>query len=179
MVAAVVLAGGKSSRMGCDKSQLKLSGVSLIEHSKNTLSEAGIKNIFISGKNGIQDQHINLGPLGGILASLEYLTNFNYVLFTTVDMPLLNKQVFQNILNNQNSKIVYIENHFFPLLICNTAFNRQVISKQLNIGHLSIKNMLKQVGSLSLKNKFSNKLFLNANTREDWLMILKINGQTA
>lgn len=177
-VAGVVLAGGQSSRMGCDKSQLEISGVPLTKHSIKLLRDAGINDVFISGKQGIRDQHINKGPLAGILASLEFLKEFNYVLFTTVDMPLLDKHIFQHLLSHQNSKAVYIENYFFPLLICNTETNRKNITLQLSNESLSINHMLRELGSISLKNQFAKELFLNANTKNQWLKILEIMGQS-
>lgn len=177
-VAGVVLAGGQSSRMGCDKSQLQIAGISLTQHASKILKQAGIKDIYISGKQGIQDQHINKGPLAGIIACLEFLNTFKYVLFTSVDMPLLNKQVFQHLISHQNSTAVYIENYYFPLLISNTEMNRKTIAHQLSKQSLSIKNMLKKLGAVSLTNHFTNEMFLNANTKDDWIKVLDIIGQS-
>ncbi len=177
-VAGVVLAGGQSRRMGCDKSELEISGVSLTNHAFNILNQAGIKEVFISGKKGIQDQQKNKGPLAGIVASLDFLKSFKFVLFTTVDMPLLNKHVFHQLISHQNSKAVYIEKHFFPLLICNSEINRNCINQQLNNENLSIKNLLKQLCAESLHNPFESDVFLNANTNADWLKVLEITGQT-
>jgi len=174
MIAGVVLAGGQSSRMGRDKSLMQLQGSALIEHAKNLLINAGIKNTYISGKDGIQDQFINKGPLSGISASLENLKEYSQVLFTTVDMPLLDIKVINEIIKHQKSPAVYIKNYCFPLLILNTNENRHIINLQILSEDLSIKKMLHNLNAVELENKFSKEVFSNVNTNEDWLKVLKI-----
>ena len=172
MIAGVVLAGGLSSRMGCDKSQLEISGVSLIEHSKDVLKKAGLNNIFISGHQGIKDKIKNKGPLVGILSSLEHLNNYQHILFTTVDMPLINEEIYLQLIEYKNTPAVYIENFFFPLLIDNSTTNRNIISSLIDNNQLSIGNMLKSLKATAIKSHFEQMLFANANTKADWKVIL-------
>lgn len=170
-IAGVVLAGGKSSRMGVDKSQLKLGKKSLLQHGKQIIKDSGIKDIFISGKDGIQDSYEEKGPLAGILASLEKLDNYDHVLFTPVDMPMLNKYVFLKLISEKNQTVCYFENYFLPLLICNNAINKKIIKQQIINNKLSINNTLKQLEAKPIKNHFPENIFLNANTSSDWLEI--------
>ncbi|MBN1141224.1 MAG: molybdenum cofactor guanylyltransferase [Deltaproteobacteria bacterium] len=78
---AVILAGGKSSRMGADKSLLSLAGRPLIQHLHaqlhgtfgRILVSVGSENRFpfLDGALPVFDAAPGLGPLGGILAALE------------------------------------------------------------------------------------------------------------
>lgn len=175
MLAAVVLAGGKSSRMGCDKSQLKLANISLLQRAEDILQAAHIQHIYISGQQGsqqdIEDLHKNLGPLAGIYASLSHLADCEHVLFVTVDMPLVNKEILTYLLPHKNPTAVYLGDYFFPLLLCNSQKNRDKISFLLEHKQLSIHNMLQQMAATALANPFKPECFLNANTPQDWQML--------
>jgi len=113
----VVLAGGLSSRMGQDKSQLIhqkfsrqkpshlnksvnssiKSKVSMLDFSKQLLADAGINNIVISGDNHqIPDYVAQAGPVGGIYSVLaHYLANSpehlqpRALLILPIDLPLM------------------------------------------------------------------------------------------
>ena len=76
---AVVLAGGKSSRMGQDKALILFNEKPLLLHIANILQEVNSK-VYISGKKGaynsflypqIADVYPEKGPLGGIYSALE------------------------------------------------------------------------------------------------------------
>ena len=49
-VGAVILAGGESRRMGRDKAWLEVNGRPLIGRGLGVVREAGIKEIFLSGR---------------------------------------------------------------------------------------------------------------------------------
>jgi len=96
-VSAVILSGGKSRRMGQDKSLLPLNGQPMIEHIVETL-EAHFDEILIGasdvGKYAflnrpvIQDQVPDQGPLMGILSCLERSANdLNFVMACDVPEP--------------------------------------------------------------------------------------------
>ena len=48
-ISGVVLAGGFSSRMGTDKSRLKIGGMALLEIQIRKLQRLGIQDIMVSG----------------------------------------------------------------------------------------------------------------------------------
>ena len=85
----VVLAGGKSSRMGTDKADLVLKNKTLLHNACDLLKDAGAKNILISrniinplkssshyspsdypSEKYVKDIYPNSGPLGGIYSTL-------------------------------------------------------------------------------------------------------------
>ena len=74
-IALVILAGGKSSRMGREKSDLILNGNTFLEIQIEKGKQLGIKKIYISGYKGVRcteeivmDRIKNRGPLGGLEA---------------------------------------------------------------------------------------------------------------
>jgi molybdopterin-guanine dinucleotide biosynthesis protein A len=83
-LSAVILAGGKSSRMGRDKAFLEIGGRTLLARQIQTVREAGAGEVFISGRAGVNysepgcrvltDQFSRIGPLVGIHAALAVAT---------------------------------------------------------------------------------------------------------
>ena len=72
-IALVILAGGKSSRMGREKSDLILNGNTFLEIQIEKGKQLGIKKIYISGYKGVRcteeivmDRIKNRGPRGGV-----------------------------------------------------------------------------------------------------------------
>lgn len=94
----VVLAGGRSSRMGRDKAGLEWQGQNLLEHAVQRLQEAGCEPVLVSGRPahplGVPDLEPYAGPPAAVLAILEHLhagaaLDGRPLLFLPVDMPLV------------------------------------------------------------------------------------------
>src|SRR5690349_130325 len=78
---AVILAGGKSSRMGRDKAWLEINGQILLTRQIELVQAGGATEVFISGRAGmdysafgcrvLQDRFPNAGPLAGIERALD------------------------------------------------------------------------------------------------------------
>src|SRR5262245_37154670 len=99
-LAAYVLAGGKSTRMGHDKAFLAFQGQTLLERSL-TKARAVTDHVYIVGSRSefssyapvIEDIFPNRGPLGGIHAALASSeADLNLVL--AVDMPFVVPEFF-------------------------------------------------------------------------------------
>jgi molybdopterin-guanine dinucleotide biosynthesis protein A len=94
-VAGYVLAGGKSSRMGCDKALVELAGRPLIAHSTEKLRAICAEVAILSDNDQltaygrlVRDLRPGCGPLGGIEAALaESMHDWN--LLVPVDVPFL------------------------------------------------------------------------------------------
>lgn len=96
--AAVLLAGGKSSRMGRDKSALLVSGRPLWERQLEVLRGTEPAELFISGKCdgpyagcGVEilaDEYADAGPLAGIASALRRC-GCEWLLVLAVDMPAM------------------------------------------------------------------------------------------
>ncbi len=92
----IVLAGGKSQRMGRDKATLELGGKTFLQLQVEKLQALGVKDILVSGGEGplpsgiarVSDAYPGRGPLGGLHACLQAAQNPS-CLVLTVDTPLV------------------------------------------------------------------------------------------
>lgn len=98
-----VMAGGKSSRMGSDKSFMPLHGKPMIEHVLAKIDGMGSETIIISNDTErydfldysiYSDIYTDFGPLGGLHAALTYAAN-QYILVVACDMPWLNRSLLE------------------------------------------------------------------------------------
>ena len=95
-ISMVVLAGGASSRMGRDKSDLTIEGKTFLEMQIEKGKKLGIRDILLSGYHGenkyeypiIPDRFPGKGPLGGLEACFRKAKN-PYCLVLGVDVPLV------------------------------------------------------------------------------------------
>lgn len=93
-VSGIVLAGGRSSRMGQDKAALPLCGKTLMEWQIEKLRYLGIQDIMISGADApegarcVEDIYEARGPMGGLHACLKQAQN-PCCLVVGVDIPLV------------------------------------------------------------------------------------------
>ena len=93
---AVILAGGKSSRMGRDKAFVEIGGQILLARQIQLVREIGACEIFISGRADadysafgcpvLKDKFPDAGPLAGIERALDALSS-PLLLALAVDLP--------------------------------------------------------------------------------------------
>src|SRR5258706_11754457 len=93
---AVILAGGRSSRMGRDKAWLEVGGQTLLARQIGLVREMGATEIFISGRADadysafrcpiLQDKFLGAGPLAGIERALDAAQS-PLLLVLAVDLP--------------------------------------------------------------------------------------------
>jgi molybdopterin-guanine dinucleotide biosynthesis protein A len=103
---AVILAGGKSSRMGRDKAFLEIDGQSLLARQISLVRDIGAAEIFISGRTGVDysafncrvltDEFPDLGPLVGISTALTALSE-PLLLVLAVDMANINQDFLKKL----------------------------------------------------------------------------------
>lgn len=113
----LVLAGGRSSRMGQDKARLRWHGAPLLGHMQQLLHAAGAQRVVVSGnypeENGIPDDTADLGPLGG-LASVAATLPDGPLLIVPVDMPQLTPQLLSALAAQPENCVCYAE-HMLPM----------------------------------------------------------------
>jgi molybdopterin-guanine dinucleotide biosynthesis protein A len=189
MIAGLILAGGKSSRMGTDKSLLTLpdSQLSLLEHGQKQLALLCGKHVFISGsqhKQGIADVIPDCGPLSGIHGALTHIqlyhTYITELLVVAIDMPDLCPDDFNYLLKmgRNNHSLCSFEHCFLPLYIplsvdvtqyLHTVLKHQSADAtyQPKQRQFSIKMMLKSLHGLQIAPLIKTQLN-NINTPQQW-----------
>ncbi|MBI6874949.1 molybdenum cofactor guanylyltransferase [Clostridium aciditolerans] len=104
---AVILCGGKSSRMGFDKSKIKIEGRLLIEIIGEKLEKIFNEIILVAEKEDkfenlkykvVEDMEKNYGPAGGIYTGLKNASS-KYVFFLACDMPKINIDYIKYLMN--------------------------------------------------------------------------------
>ena len=95
----LLLAGGKSARMGTNKAELLYEGKTFLEHMLDKARMLGIDKYYISGYESprddvhtVWDQYENRGPLGGIHACMKSMDT-PYCLVVPVDTPNLPSEI--------------------------------------------------------------------------------------
>ena len=106
-VTVAVMAGGKSSRMGTDKSFVPLLGKPLIEHVLERVEGLGDDVIVITNRPEsyayldlplFRDIHSGHGPLGGLHTALSH-AGHPHVLVVACDMPWLSRPLLTYMLS--------------------------------------------------------------------------------
>jgi len=103
---AVILAGGKSSRMGRDKAFLEMDGQTLLARQIETVCAAGATEVFLSGRAEVDysasglpvllDRFSDAGPLAGIHAALAAARQ-PLLLVLAVDLPAMNAMFLRSL----------------------------------------------------------------------------------
>lgn len=167
-IAGVVLAGGRSSRMGQDKAHMDYHGRTLVDHMAALLKETGLTDIHISGRTGescastgyrcLQDSRPFAGPAAAIRDVLVRLADYDGVLFVPVDMPFLTRAVLQDLLRHQNG--AHYEGWPLPLYLPTSGNPGEGQSVRQMISGMNVKTLpLPEAG---------HGCFANLNTPEDW-----------
>jgi len=189
MLAGLILAGGKSSRMGTDKSLLRLpnSQQTLLEYCQEQLALVCDNTIFISGsehKQGIADVIPNCGPISGIHGAIthfeKYHPDITELLVVAVDMPDLCPEDFNYLLKmgRENHSLCSFENCFLPLYVplstdlteyLATVLEHQPdnVLMQRKKRQYSLKNMLDSLQGLQIQ-PLKNTQLDNINTPVQW-----------
>ena len=182
---AVVLAGGKSSRMGFDKSTMVLQNKKLIESTIKKLDSL-FDDIIISG-DGLEkksefnhdkivvDKVKGVGPLGGMISALE-MAQSDRLFVIPCDMPVIDIKYISFMMKymDDNEIILSEKNGYFepfPGFYSKSLIPR--IEELINQNRRSIRSIFEcsrtKVISESEWKKlgFSEEIFTNLNTTQD------------
>ena len=190
-ITGIILSGGKSSRMGENKSLLKIGNKTIIERIVELMKDIFSENIIITNTPDeykflqlplYEDIYKWKGPLAGIHSGLTYSkTEKNFVI--SCDTPLMTKEMIQYIVNFQTRK---------PIVFCRAAGYHQplvgVYKKQIIIEiekflsdndettDKSFHHFLKKVNAEIIDPQdllfYKDELFFNVNSPDDYTIIL-------
>jgi molybdopterin-guanine dinucleotide biosynthesis protein A len=172
VVIGAIIAGGKSRRMGTDKTQLKIGDRDLLEHAKHIFSVSKIETVLISHPTHIPDRISDCGPLGGIDAILDISKeNCSHVIFMPVDMPMMKSDLLSRLKASDPENIAVRFSQFtFPFRLANTNGVREIVKARLGLRRqLSLMALQSKLECLEINIPDSqNMAFTNLNSPEDW-----------
>jgi molybdopterin-guanine dinucleotide biosynthesis protein A len=183
-ITGIILAGGKSSRMGTDKGFLQLNNKPFVRYSIAALQPLVSKILIVSddakydtfGLKRITDSTKDAGPVAGIYSGLEASkTEWNLIL--SCDIPLITSHVLQKLINavDDASDIIQAESNgkTMPLI---ALYKRSVKTKFLELLQNDERRLRIAVNQCSFKNVALDKVnidaTMNINTKEDFKHIL-------
>ncbi|SFC16889.1 molybdenum cofactor guanylyltransferase [Pseudoalteromonas denitrificans] len=171
----LVLAGGRSSRMGTDKALLLKGKTNLLTVAKHILEHSKCTEVLVSRNQGegIKDRYQDQGPLAGIEAALDHIPDNTWLTILPVDMPLIRVQDLIQLQNaaQQSNTAVYFESHMLPCIVKVTKELKLFLQAALDGKYKnSIFAMLKTQNAHTITQ--ADPLYLtNANTPSDWCAV--------
>lgn len=176
---AIIMTGGKSSRMGQDKSTLEIDGLKITEKTANQL-RPWFDEIIIScatpSKNfesikdviSVYDEKEHYGPLMGVYSSLKYSSNrINFII--ACDIPEIDLNLIYILLSESdeyNAALpVFHEDRYEPLFAMYTKECLKVAESLIekNVGRMS--TLIENCNTKIIKNHNSD-WYYNLNTPE-------------
>ena len=115
-ITAIILSGGKSSRMGINKSFLKISDKTIIERLRNLLQNI-FKDVILITNEPVEYTFLGLpiyedifrhrGPLAGIHSGLKHSkTNLNFII--SCDLPFMTKEMINYLIEYKTNKLITV-----------------------------------------------------------------------
>jgi molybdenum cofactor guanylyltransferase len=167
-----VLAGGLSSRMGRDKSRLRLGEHSLLNRIKDTVEAVGLPLRIIR-----RDLIPRCGPLGGVYTGLK-TSRCEAELFLACDMPFISAALITKLLKQTGppGHAVFAAADAttgFPFLVSVAAL--PVVEQQIRSKDFSLQALARALRArlVRVPRPQQDELF-NINTAEDWQTALRL-----
>lgn len=179
-ITGIILAGGKSSRMGTDKGTLVLNKKTFIQHIIEAM-EPLVNNIIIVSDNPnhsefnikrVEDSIKNAGPLAGIYSGLQH-SKTDYNLVVSCDVPLITSKVLQELIKNyeEGFNVIQLESHLksMPLTAIYKKTCLQLIKDLLDKGERRVRFAVSQLKTKTIKlDDEASSGLKNINTKEEF-----------
>jgi molybdenum cofactor guanylyltransferase len=179
---AVLLAGGKSSRMGQDKAFLEIGGEQLWRLQMEKLRQLSPEQIMLSGPRRnewkayevIPDEVENAGPLAGVAAALTKC-GMSHLVVLAIDLPMMTSNFLRLLLSlcgHNHGAVPRSANGFEPLAAVYPASCASTANAALRAGDFSLQNFVREAISEKLLverhiSRAEASLFTNLNTPAD------------
>ncbi len=113
----LILAGGRSTRMGQDKATVSYKGQSLLDHARALMTELNVDAVIVLGRpdepDGIADDIAHEGPAVSLYRWLLKADLPARIIVTPVDMPLLQADMVNELLKAEPGG--YFDDLYLPL----------------------------------------------------------------
>lgn len=186
----VILAGGKSTRMGQNKALLTIKNKPVIQWIFEALSPV-VDEVIIIANNQEEyefldvpiygDRFLNKGPLAGLDSAL-YHSSSNRIIATACDTPFVKTEVFEYLLNASNHTDITVpmfEDKMHPLSAVYQKGIHHFIHNQLKNDDLKVRKVFDQVNT-KYERTFANiqkdvlkEHFFNMNYPEEYELAKK------
>lgn len=177
-ITGIILAGGKSSRIGSDKGFILLNGSTFISYIIETLKPFVEEIIIVSnnsdydvfGHKRVHDIINNAGPLAGLYSGLYHSKNENNLVLSC-DVPMINSYILKKLINEVEEKIdivqIQSQNRTMPLIAIYKKHCKQLCLKLLESGERRLKVAVEQLNTKTVMLDIHlEKYIRNINTKE-------------
>lgn len=191
-ITGVILSGGRSSRMGVNKSFLKLGNQTIIERIVDLMKSIFSEVIIITNT---PDEYIFLnlplyediykwkGPLAGIHSALVH-SKTDKVFVVSCDVPLMSREMIEYIINHKSDKpVVFCEaaGYHQPLVGVYSKSILSAVEKFISNEKLDDKSFHKFLNNVDADiihpqklDFYKDEIFFNVNRPEDFEQIKKL-----
>ena len=180
-VSAIILAGGKCTRMGKNKAELTINETTLLDIQAKKCRAIGIDDVIISGYHGsipgtrtIPDIIPGKGPLSGIHAGLTASEN-KACLVLSVDVPLVSPETLKELISAHSCGITMLSNNgkAEPTISVIDSSLAETAEEILKTEKTSVMRLMDEAGAEYYEYKGVKELLSNCNTPEDFQHVLK------
>lgn len=178
----VIIAGGKSSRMGQPKGLLEYNGFSFVQHIIYNTSVFDRQYISANsdiynhlGCEIIADNHKDIGPLGALEACIRK-SNSEYVFFIPCDMPFINEEnifhLYSQLTYDADAVVMTAEGRVFPTVAVYRKNVLPLIEEQIETENYRLMELLDRINTVYVQREHPQQ-FGNINTPQDYKKIIK------
>ena len=184
----ILLAGGKSSRMGREKAELIYEGKTFVQHMLDKARAAGIEKCLLSGYEAegldaltVWDEYPQRGPLGGIHACMK-AAETPYCLVLPIDVPALPVEILEGLLSchekRQSDKVLIWEHGVRqePLIAIYPTAMAEAIGDIIRRQPAPVFRALDRLGWDSFIMETEEGLGMNINTPEAYKKLIGDDG---
>lgn len=178
----VVLAGGRSSRMGTNKAQLRWHGVPMLDRQVGLLKSSGCDAVVVSGPhvNGhhcIPDVRPFRGPVAALSTVVAKLSGLFCVapgrmVVVPVDMPFLDAALIRQLATHAAPLLAYA-GHPLPLAMRVDATSSAVLAHHAQHPSPSLQELWRMVPGAVWLPPENTAALGNANTPAEWEAIVR------
>lgn len=191
---AVVLCGGKSKRMGVDKSQLVFNGKTFLENVIEQVSAVTDLIVLVGdidfGAHQLpsnilitEDERPNCGPLEGIRVGLKQLSkSVDHALVTSCDVPLLKPELIRYLFDRVGKFQAIVPVGDRQLLAMTAIYRTEahaIIDQRVAAGQLRVSDLADAIETFKIPVESLKEvdpdgdLMTNINSADDYLALLE------
>lgn len=177
-ITGIILAGGKSSRMGEDKGMMGFNGKPMISYIINTLSKLTDKILIVANRKDYEvfglpvysDLVLDKGPLAGIITGLSATTtDKNWMI--SCDSPFVSEDLLIRLMEDTetyDAAIPTYNSRIHPLTACYKKSALGLLKDELEKDHLKLRKAVEvlQVNYVNA-DLYDSENFKNFNSKED------------